>query len=313
MKCFIYGCVILCLLISCEEIVSVPDISEDMIEVIAPASGAVLEEGNITFSWEELEFANEYQLQIATPNFTEAAQVVVDTIVGDSLQSSRNLTRTLSPEIYQWRIRGLNDNFETDYTTRNLEVLDTQAPLSEEVVTILTPEDNLETEETVITFSWEEIATATQYRILITDTADGSVFVEETTTDLEITIDFIEGSYEYAIRAENDTENSPYTTQSLEVLSTQPPLSDEVLIILTPEDNLETSETSILFSWEALETANLYRILITDTADGSVFMEQTTTDLELIIDLVPGVYEYSIRAENVTENSPFTIQTITIL
>ncbi len=219
MKHRIYSCLLLLLLVvSCEEIISVPDITEDIIEVIAPINNASLEEGPITFSWSELEFADQYQLQVATPTFSEANQVVLDTIIGDSIQSFRNLTTSLGPSLYQWRIRGVNTNFQTAYATQNLEVFSSQIPLSDQVITLLSPEDNIETSETSITFSWEALEMATQYRIIITNTTDNSVVTEQSVTETEITLDLMSGNFQWSVRAENDQENSPYSSRSLTIL-----------------------------------------------------------------------------------------------
>ncbi|WP_299676098.1 hypothetical protein [uncultured Dokdonia sp.] len=205
---------------SCEDILSVPDISEDLITLIAPTDDAVLENPEVTFTWEEIEFADQYQIQVATPNFAEANQVVLDTILGDSLQSFRSFTTNLISSNYQWRVRGLNDNFQTDYTTQSFEVdtPNTEINLSDQMVTILAPEDNFETSETMIQLSWEEIEEASIYRIIITNTADNSFFLEQTTTDTEITIEFVSGMYTWEVRGENESQNTPYTQQTITIL-----------------------------------------------------------------------------------------------
>lgn len=218
MKRLFYSICIILLAIGCEEIVSVADISEEFIEVLAPSNNAILEEGSITFSWEELEFADQYQLQIATPSFEMANQVILDTIVGDSTQAVRNISFNLSPENYQWRIRGLNSEFATSYTTQNLIIEAASMPLADQTVVILSPEDNLETSETSIQFSWELIEEATLYRIQVIDLADDTIVQEETTEFADITLDLTSGMYQWQVRAENDTENSPYSSQLITIL-----------------------------------------------------------------------------------------------
>ncbi len=209
--------VMLCL--ACEDIISVPDISEDQIFLLAPAEGAILEDSMITFSWEELGDVDQYQLQVATPGFEMANQIVLDTILGDSIQSFRNFTTTLENNVYEWRVRAFNSNFATDYTTSDFIVNDPQGvDLSDQQLVLLTPEDNLETTETAITLSWEILEQATAYRIVITDLADSSVFLEESLDMTERIVTFMPGSYTWAVRAENDSQNTAFTTRNLTIL-----------------------------------------------------------------------------------------------
>ena len=209
---------LLLLLLGCEEVISVPDISEDLLTIIAPSDGATLDDTTVTFSWEELEFVDQYQLQIVTPTFDAANQVVLDTIIGDSIQSFRSLTTTLSPENYQWRIRGLNSNYQTDYVTQSITVEALQIPLSDQSISLLSPEDNVETSDTMVTFSWEELEDASLYRIQILNTTDNSIVAEDTTATQEITIDLVSGTYIWQVRGESDTQNTSYTTRTITIL-----------------------------------------------------------------------------------------------
>lgn len=109
--------IILISLFGCKDIIEVNDISQDTITIIAPTNNARLDEPNIRFSWELLDFADSYQLQIVTPDFNEALQVVEDTIVDSS-----DFFKTLEPNTYQWRVRGLNSAFQTQYKTQTFTI-----------------------------------------------------------------------------------------------------------------------------------------------------------------------------------------------
>lgn len=308
----------LVLCVSCEDVISVPDISEDSVIVIAPVDGAVLDEGDITFTWEELEFAEEYQLQIATSDFMSANQIVLDTIVGDSTQVTRNLTQNLLPNTYQWRIRGLNEAFASSYTTANLEIVDTiiDTDLSNELVPILAPADGVEVIEGAINFNWDVVPNATAYTIQIaTPDFENAVQVitDTTVTANFFSIDLVEGNYEWRVKAVNDDSSSPFSTHSLTVLTDTVELSDQTIVLIAPDDNFETSNTDITFSWEGIEEATIYRIRISNTTDGSLFTEQTTTPSEIMITLETGTFEWSVRGENDTQITAYTTRTITIL
>ena len=108
---------ILFLLWNCEEIILEEDISQEMVRVLAPTDNSVFSITTINFSWEPVEFADKYQLQIAVPNFQEALQIVEDTLVTQS-----NFTKSLNPQNYEWRVRALNSAYETIYTTQAFRI-----------------------------------------------------------------------------------------------------------------------------------------------------------------------------------------------
>lgn len=318
MKYSIYSCLCILLLASCEDVISVPDISEDIVEVTAPLNNAVLEEGAITFSWEELAFTDEYQVQIATPSFIQASQVVLDTIVGDSIQSIRSITKTLAPEVYEWRIRGLNSEFTTAYAANAFTVQSSIGieDISNDVVTILAPINNAEIEEGLINFNWDSVENASQYRLQIVqpDFENAIQFVTDTLIiNNNFSIQLGSNFYEWRIQALNDISETAFTTQSITILEEEIPLSDQNITLITPEDNFETSDTMVTLSWDALDDANLYRIQIINTADNSLFIEETTVNQEITIEFVSGTYEWSVRAENDGENSPYSSRSLTIL
>ncbi len=104
------------LLLSCEAIF-VEDISNDSVTILAPKEKTAVPKGSINFNWNLINDAEVYHLQIATPTFTSASQIVLDTII-----SKRFYTKNLEIGNYQWRIKAKNSEYETDYTTTSFEV-----------------------------------------------------------------------------------------------------------------------------------------------------------------------------------------------
>lgn len=104
-------------IIGCSEIVEDIDISDKTVQLIAPTDGAVLDEVAITLSWELLEGANSYHLQIATPSFENALQVVKD-----SSLTGPHFSTTLDTLTYEWRVRAENGTYITPYTTQSFSI-----------------------------------------------------------------------------------------------------------------------------------------------------------------------------------------------
>lgn len=95
------------LLIGCEVIFE-DNISDEKVNILAPVDGTVMGSGTIMFSWKELEGADEYRVRIATPNFLNAAQLVVDSLV-----TKTSFSNLLEAGEYEWIVYGINSEYES--------------------------------------------------------------------------------------------------------------------------------------------------------------------------------------------------------
>ncbi|GAA3614553.1 hypothetical protein Q4Q39_02665 [Flavivirga amylovorans] len=117
MKLYIKALFVVFCMISCDDIIEVEDISNKEVIALAPSNDVVLKATEVIFTWEVLEDAETYHLQIATPTFENAQQIVKDSIlVGTSFLT------TLDFKDYQWRIRAENSGYITSYTQQSFRV-----------------------------------------------------------------------------------------------------------------------------------------------------------------------------------------------
>ncbi|WP_461587606.1 fibronectin type III domain-containing protein [Winogradskyella sp.] len=93
------------------------DISNDQVEITAPSNNSTLTITNVNFSWESIHDAEQYKLQIATPSFEEANQVVLDTTI-----IATGFIQGLSTGDYQWRVRAENSDYQTVFTTQSFSI-----------------------------------------------------------------------------------------------------------------------------------------------------------------------------------------------
>lgn len=108
---------------ACEDILEVPDISNQSVAILAPMEQAALTDSLVTLSWEDLEEAEAYQVQLATPDFENAAQILLDsTIVLDTTFLGTQVYKTLNNGAYQWRVRALNSNYSTPFSGASFTV-----------------------------------------------------------------------------------------------------------------------------------------------------------------------------------------------
>lgn len=108
---------------SCEELLEVPDISNESVELLAPSESTIVTDSIINFSWNEVFEATQYQVQVAAPNFENAAQIVIDTtIVIDSTFTGTRIIKSLVNSGYEWRVKAINSGFETEFSSNKFEV-----------------------------------------------------------------------------------------------------------------------------------------------------------------------------------------------
>ena len=110
------------------------------------------------FNWNRVEEATSYRFQLADPNFENTRQLLIDSIIPlDSLDNvGTSLNQTLLNGNYAWRIKALNSNFETSYTTASFQVngdedIDLVAP---NTPALAAPTNGTTQNETAIAFSW---------------------------------------------------------------------------------------------------------------------------------------------------------------
>ena len=96
---------------------------EDIIELLAPLQGSIVEENTVNFTWNPIDEANSYSVQVATPNFETAAQIVLDSIiVVDSTFMGTKASKSLINNNYEWRVKAMNSGFETEYSASAFSV-----------------------------------------------------------------------------------------------------------------------------------------------------------------------------------------------
>lgn len=104
------------LLSKCEAIF-VKDISNETIILLAPSNNVQIDSMNVQFNWQSISAATTYEIQIATPTFENATQIVLD-----SLSPNTIIYKSLATGAYQWRVKGLNSEYSTAYTTHSFTI-----------------------------------------------------------------------------------------------------------------------------------------------------------------------------------------------
>ncbi|MFD2592108.1 hypothetical protein ACFSTE_14815 [Aquimarina hainanensis] len=226
------------LCVSCEEILFEEDISGETILLIAPKDSSVVESTAVNFSWNAVDQATSYRLQIAKPNFENATQIVTDTTV-----STTNYRTTLVKSDYQWRVQGMNSGSKTAFSQARFTLKENE-DFSAREVQLITPVDNKITNVTATAMQWQSVNGASLYRIQILDTND-KVLAEQTTEETSIQLTFPEGESFWQVRAENSTQSTLYSKRSI-VTDTKNPKKP---VLVTPANESVLSDATVSFSW----------------------------------------------------------------
>ena len=274
---------------SCEEILIEEDLSDDTVTIIAPVNGAVVENTSVNFSWEAVDQATSYHLQIAKPSFENAVQIVKDTTL-----ELTNFSTTLTRNDYEWRVRAQNSGSNTPYTRAAFSITESDNFPSREVV-LISPQNNQIVNTTTITLQWEEVTDANTYRVQLLNASD-QVIDEQAGTTTSAQFIFPEGTTTWQVRAENDTQNTLYTSRSLTVDSANP----KKPVGTAPVDSATLTETLVSFSWTretvdgATEFDSIY-IYRNQQLTDLVTKDQATSPAEIELDAA-NTYYWFIKA-----------------
>ncbi|WP_340064286.1 hypothetical protein [Ascidiimonas aurantiaca] len=280
---------------SCDDIIEVPDISDKTVILLAPREGAVIRSNTTTFSWEPVEDADNYLLQVATPDFETASQILVDSTLSRTV-----FTAELLPGNYEWRLKARNSGFDTSYSAFKFMVSETDG-LSGNTLILRAPANNTDLNTEEVTLSWEPLRDATEYRVQVVGSGNEILF-DQVTTDTEIELSFSEGRFTWRARAQNATESTLYSSRTITIDLTAP----NIPVLNTPVDEATTTATTIDFAWTrddiagSTERDSIY--IYTDETLQTLFLKARSNNKTFSTDLTVDTYYWNVKAFDAAGN-----------
>jgi len=233
---------LLILVTGCDEFFE-ENIEKDRISILAPADGTETEIVTQTFWWERMKGATGYRLQIFSPSFGAIEVLLADTLIkGDKFET------TLYPGDFEWRIRGENSAYFSEWSVAKLSIFDSD-DLTRQTLRLRTPAKNafLNISETV--FSWDRLNNANHYELKVYRNGWGQNLLMEqsglTTNQFEISLD--EGELWWGVRAVNSISQSLFSNQRL-VIDRTPPVVPSLIL---PVNNAALSDSTVVFKWNS--------------------------------------------------------------
>ena len=276
----LFFCLIILALSSCSDIIE-PSINKSTVNLEAPVNNYQSTSYTVNFWWDQVTDALSYHLQVVSLSFGAPGGLVLDTIV-----TRNKFSFNFNPGNYQWRVMAENGSSQTaNAPPRSFTVA--ASSIKQQSVQLTSPANSLLTNVSKTQFQWGSLYGATQYRFEI----DTNNFVNEATV---ISNQVIPGqklnftlpkdqTYQWRIRAENDTAQSQWSAINLLIYDHTPPAQ----VILGTPINGATVNLPVTLQWNPTATANHYKLF--------VFQSDSTTLYNSTFPLVVNSTSYSFN------------------
>lgn len=197
-----------------------------------------------------------------------------------------------------------------------------EVDISEDQVEIILPTDGSQLSNTVVSFWWEPVEDATNYKIVFVEGTFaqplrrvGEVIIDAAQTTYDST--FVSGDFSWSIIAFNTGYSTDETISTFSVGdSAAEDISMSNLQLSQPVSDASLMITTVDFSWAALSGADNYFLQIAqpDFSDlNNILQSQTTSQTTLQFEnFSEGTYAWRVRGENTTSVSPYTTRSFTI-
>lgn len=249
----------------CTEFIE-PSIDDKKVVLLAPAAGIETTDYAQNFSWEEVEYALNYRLQLVTPNFNKTVKLVLDTVV-----STTKFKYTLDPGTYEWRVRAQNGSSQTDYTIAAFTVYPTS--ISEQRVQMDGPASGTVTNQPAVTFKWLKLYGADQYQIQVDTTGndfadESTLFLNKQTANLEFSTSFTKDKvYRWRLRALNGAVESKWSIAAAITYDNTAP----AVVELTAPANKSSNPKPVALKWNAVPGVKNYILYVYKNNSGTLY------------------------------------------
>ena len=248
---------------SCEDIIE-KDITNDTIQIISPVNGTVISSNVTTFQWNSLKGAKNYRVQV----FNSSQALVIDSLVKNKV----NLMTTLSQGQYQWKVRGENFAYQSNYTLPAAFSVVPSTDLTAQQVILTNPTNNYYTNSTSVTLGWQNLDAATSYSLELVNVTNGSSVVYQQANILtnSVTLTGInlaqDAEYQWKIKALNATAQTPFAIRTLFIDRAIPNLSQNSL----PANNsIQLANQALIFNWSVSTSSGVIQSPISYTIEFS--------------------------------------------
>jgi len=177
--------------------------------------------------------------------------------------------------------------------------------IKNEIVSIISPADNLSSPNNSITFWWNELDGAEKYNLQIVKpnfTAVQELVLDTNITSTKFVKTLLPGTYQWRIKAFNNNGSTAYTTRNL-IIDTTSNLFLTSVNLISPSNLNVMANNSVTFNWNVLYSATYYEIKLTNIASNSIttISNILTNSYPFTFSTISGnenVYKWQVKAFN---------------
>lgn len=173
--------------------------------------------------------------------------------------------------------------------------------ISNDTIQIISPTKDAKVESNVVNFKWNTIKGADKYRIQIYESNE-VLLLDSLTSKTSITLPLEAGNYMWRVRGENYAYESIYSFPSNFSTIIPDDLTNQQVILLSPDNDKFMNYINITLNWEVLAKATSYSAKVVNTATGEeIYSKSDLTDTSIklaLTTLEDGTYEWRLKAKN---------------
>jgi hypothetical protein len=267
----------------------------------SPANNALNQPVAITLSWNSVQNATSYHLQLSSDSTFASGLMIDDSSLVSTSRSVGGLTHSTT---YYWRVRAKNSGGTSIFSSVRSFTTVIAAPGAP---VLFFPSDGSDSLISPVIIRWFNSATAVTYRLQVTrDSSFTTIVINDSTlSDTLRTCTLIAGKHWWRVNAKNVGGNSPYSPiRSFTIVVPLPPMP----ILIYPADSADSVASPVALRWYRSATATAYRLQLSqDSAFSSiVFDDSTLTDTVRSCTLPSGVYYWHVKAKNDGGSTPYS-------
>jgi hypothetical protein len=188
--------------------------------------------------------------------------------------------------------------------------------LTNDIVQVLSPQDNFSANSTTINFFWDHLEGADEYQIEIVKGRFDSIasFIVDTfLSENQFVYNFNPGQYQWSIRAVNSEYSTSYFTRSFRVDSLSD-IAQSTVLLTFPVLNEFYGDSSLTLSWQSIFNATSYVVRMIDKSTNNfVLLDTVATNFLSTGDILGSKnYQWEVKALNSESETAFSSSSFTV-
>ena len=189
--------------------------------------------------------------------------------------------------------------------------------ISNDLVQTVFPTESAVIESNVVTFQWNTLEGADDYRVQVYNSNQIMVY-DTLVNNYTVVLPLTEGIYQWRVRGENSAYQSTYSFPVTFEVNQSLDLTEQQVILSSPVNNFVTNLNNFTLSWETLSAADYYKLEIIDATNGGVIVYQqdnivaTNVTLNNTIITQDAQYTWKVKGINTTSETAYFSRSFSI-